>query len=86
MDKQLIKDYSWIVSGSQRLKILNILNKVRTPKEISTETKLKFSNVSDVLTAMVKRNIIECLNPKNHTGRLYKLTKKGEKIKSQISK
>lgn len=85
MNKQLIKDYSWIIAGSQRIKIIRNITKIKTPKEISTETKLKFSNVSDALTAMTKRNIVECLNPKNHLGRLYKLTKKGEQIRKELS-
>jgi hypothetical protein len=85
MDKQLIRDYSWIIGGSQRIKIIKSLTKIKTPKEISLDTELKFSNVSDALTAMTKRKIAECLNPKIHLGRLYKLTKKGELIRKELN-
>ena len=85
MDKALIEDYSWAIAGNQRIKIIKNLTKIKTPKEISIETGLKFSNVSDNLRALTKRKLAVCLNPKNHLGRLYKLTKKGEQIKKELS-
>jgi len=80
MKKELLKDYSWVISGSQRIKIIKSMNKMKTPKEISTGTGIKFSNVSECLNNLVKRKLVKCLNPKNHLGRLYELTEKGKKI------
>jgi len=84
MKKELLKDYSWIMGGSQRVKMIKSLTKVKTPKEISEDTKLKFSNVSDCLSAMRKKGLVKCLNPKSHLGRLYELTAKGKAIQKEF--
>jgi DNA-binding MarR family transcriptional regulator len=84
MKKEQIELYSWIIRGKQRLAIINVLIEPKTPKQISEQTKIKFSNVSDVLRAMVKNGLAKCLNPKNKTGRLYVLTMKGKTYLKKI--
>lgn len=86
MDKEFIKDYSWVKSGSQRIKIIISLIKPMTPKEIQKNTKLKFSNVSDCLKSLNEKKLVICLNPENHLGRLYVLTEEGEKIQNFLLK
>lgn len=85
MQKEEIKLYSWIVKGKQRTAILKVMDKPKTPKQISEQTELKFSNVSDVLRKMSKEGIALCLNPEEKTGRLYTLTSKGKKLREQIA-
>ena len=85
MNKQTTKAYSWIVRGTQRKAIILVLTKPKTPKEISEETKLKFSNVSDVLRAMQEKGLVRCLNPEERMGRLYSLTKKGQALLKEFS-
>ncbi len=81
MDKKSLDLYSWVIRGTQRTAIVKALDRPKTPKQLSQETKLKFSNVSDVLNAMKKKGLVICLNPQEKTGRLYQLTAKGKKIK-----
>ena len=78
------KDYSWVVRGTQRKKIVKSINKPKIPTEIKEDTKLSLNNVSDVLRALRKKRIVKCMNPKQKTGRLYKLTAKGMRIKEMI--
>ncbi len=78
------EDYSWIVRGRQRKKILKVINKAKIPTEIKEETKLSLNNVSDVLREFRKKKIVKCLNPKQKTGRLYKLTPKGMRIREML--
>lgn len=80
------EDYSWVVRGKQRKKILKVINKAKIPTEIKEETKLSLNNVSDVLRDFRKKKIVKLLNPKDKTGRLYKLTPKGMKIKEMLEK
>ncbi|MBI2668709.1 winged helix-turn-helix transcriptional regulator [Candidatus Woesearchaeota archaeon] len=84
MDKELINDYSWILRGKQRRTILKFLNAPKTPTLIMEETKIKVSNVSDVLRAMENYGLAKCLNPKEKQGRLYQLTKKGKKVREML--
>ena len=84
MDKSILKDYSWILRGKQRRIIIKVLDKPKTPTLIKEETKIKVSNVSDVLRDMKKRKLAKCLNPKDKLGRLYELTAIGRKIRKEL--
>ncbi|MGD9276881.1 MAG: ArsR family transcriptional regulator [Candidatus Pacearchaeota archaeon] len=77
-------DYAWVIRGSQKKKIILAMNKPKIPTEIKEETKLGLNNVSDVLREFRKKKLAKCLNPKEKTGRLYKLTPKGMRIKEMI--
>ena len=79
-------DYTWIIRGKQRKKIIKSLNKEKIPTQIKEETKISLNNVSDVLREFKKRKIALCLNPKDKTGRLYKLTPKGMRIRERMEK
>ncbi len=78
------KDYSWILKGKQRRKILKVMDKPMIPTQIKEKTNLSLNNVSDILREFRKRKVAKCLNPKEKTGRLYELTNKGKKLKKQI--
>lgn len=84
MNQRIIELYGWVLRGKQRRIIIKCLEKPKTPTLIKEETKIKVSNVSDVLRAMEKIGIVECLNPKDKMGRLYGLTIAGEKIRKQL--
>ena len=79
-----IDDYSWVIRGSQKKKVMKSLKKAKIPTQIKDETKLSLNNVSDVLREFRKRKLVKCLNPDQRTGRLYELTLKGMKVREQI--
>jgi len=85
MKKEEVKLYSWIIRGSQRVKILQAMEKPRTPTQIKRETKFALNNVSDILRLFVKFKVAKCLNEKEKLGRLYELTEKGRRIKKLLS-
>jgi DNA-binding MarR family transcriptional regulator len=80
----MLEDYSWVIRGSQRRKIMKVMTKPKIPTQIKEDAKLSLNNVSDVLRALRKRKLIECQNPKEKTGRIYKLTTKGMKVRDQL--
>ncbi len=84
MSSKYNNDYSWILRGKQRQKIVKIMDKPKIPTQIKEETNLSLNNVSDVLRLLEKKKLAICLNPKQKTGRLYELTKKGMKIKDAL--
>ncbi len=85
MEKTDVETYSWILRGSQRRKILKAMDKPKTPTIVQEETKIKVSNVSDVLREMEDKGLATCLNPKDKKGRLYTLTKKGFKVREGVA-
>ncbi|MFA5992442.1 MAG: hypothetical protein WC796_01915 [Candidatus Pacearchaeota archaeon] len=84
MNKEEIKLYSWIVRGSQREKIIKIMDKPLTPTQIKRLTGLALNNVSDILRLFVEQKIAKCLNEQEKLGRVYTLTEKGKKIRGEI--
>jgi predicted transcriptional regulator len=78
------KDYSWILKGKQRKKILKVMDKPLIPTQIKEKTDLSLNNVSDILREFRKRELAKCINPKEKTGRLYELTDKGKKLRKQL--
>ncbi|MCH7850096.1 MAG: MarR family transcriptional regulator [Nanoarchaeota archaeon] len=78
------KDYYWVIRGSQKKKIIKVMDKPKIPTEIKEETNLSLNNVSDILQEFKKKKIVKCLNPGEKTGRLYTLTPKGMKIREMV--
>ena len=46
--------------------------------------KITRNNVSDILRELREMDLVTCLNPSEKKGRLYRLTKKGAEIQTQI--
>ena len=85
MSEKYYNDYSWIVRGKQRKKIIKVMDKPKTPTQIKAETNLSLNNVSDILRSFRKKKIARVLNPKEKTGRLYVLESKGKKIRDDVN-
>lgn len=71
---------SYVVRGKTRLDILKALDKPMTPTQISDKLRNHRSTISRTLLEMEKRGLVKCLTPKEKTGRLYNITKKGKDI------
>ena len=81
-----LEDYSWIVRGKQRKAVIKAITyrKPQTPTELAHKSKLSLNHTSRVLSELKKKELAKCLNPKNKTGRLYILTKKGKVVKDKL--
>ncbi len=89
MKKQDLKDYSYIIRGSQRKAVLKVMERIMTPTEIYQQAKkinpkITLNNTSDVLRDLKEHSYAKLLNPQEKVGRLYELTKKGKKVKEEL--
>jgi len=80
------KDYSWVVRGKQRKKVIRVMSKPKIPTEIKEDSELSLNNVSDILRDFKEKKIAKCLNPRAKTGRIYELTPKGMRIREMLEK
>lgn len=55
-----------------------------TPKKVSDKKDIRMEYVSRSLSELSERNLVECLNPEAHKGKLYRITSKGEDVISKI--
>lgn len=84
MNKKIFNHYTWIYRGKQRKAVILALNEAKTPTKIKEETKIKVTNVSDVLRSMSKRKLVIVLNPKDKLARFYQLTKIGKEVRKEF--
>ncbi len=75
-----------IKSSDWRLKVLKILNiGVKMPSEISKESKISYSHISETLTDLENLGLIECKNPNLRKGKIYSITKLGKTILEEVN-
>ena len=74
-----------IKSSEWRLKVLKVLNEnVKMPSELSKETNISTSHISEVIGELEKMKLIECKNPNLRKGKIYSITKLGKEILSEL--
>jgi len=69
-----------VSASGHKLKILSVLNKPKTPKQISNETNLYLSHVSKGLKDLSNIGLVNCLTPELRKGKLYTITERGSEI------
>ena len=80
---------SFIKRGKNRKKVFEILDKPMFPSELSVKIYNKKSNtyfnlVSRALSELKQKNLVEVVNPKDKTGRIYKKTKLGDSVAKKL--
>jgi len=74
------KDISFLKAGKYRIKvILDINNKLKTPKDISKSAEIPMRETSRALGELKNRGFVVVLDESAKKGRIYKLTDKGKK-------
>jgi predicted transcriptional regulator len=80
---------SYVKRGKNRKKVFLALDKAMMPSELvikiyGTNSNTYFNIVSRVLAELTEKGIVEVLNSKERTGRIYQKTKLGDKIYKQL--
>ncbi len=70
-------DVSFVVRSSNRKRVIEALDKPKTPTELSRELGLNLGYMSNLLIELLKRKMIKCLTPEEKRHRFYIRTKKG---------
>ena len=79
-----IELYSWIIRGKQRREILKNISDVQTPTQLSNKSGYSLNHTSRILREFTRKGIVKCLNPKAKTGRIYKITPKGKRVRDEL--
>ena len=79
------KDIKWINWGSQKQAILRAMGKPMMPSRLLREArklnrKISFGDLSSIIRECMGRGIVECLTPRQLTGRIYCLTDYGRQL------
>ena len=77
----------FILRSNYRKKVFSFLTEKPTmPSEIEKALTLRFTHITRELRFLKEKNLIECINPNERVGRLYRLTSSGEKLKKAMQK
>lgn len=79
-----IKELSWIKRGKQRREIIVHIKGIKTPTEIAKDSGYSLNHASRVLNELKKHKLVKLLNPKEKTGRLYRITPTGRIIRDKL--
>lgn len=76
----------FVISSQYRLAIVrNLSEGPATPSRIAEEEDYQISHISNALTALRDRSLVELLVPEERKkGRIYRLTESGERVWEQI--
>ena len=85
MAKKDVEMLSWVKRGKQRRDILIHIKGTQTPTEISKKSGYSLNNTSRVINDLKNKGLLQILNPKEKTGRLYELTQQGKIIRDNLT-
>lgn len=75
----------YILASRYRVAIMQSLSKEpKTPKQLETETNVKFSHISRTLKELADKGVVECLTPALHKQKYYGLTAAGKKAVNEL--
>lgn len=76
-----IDEYAWVKASEYRERVLlSLADKPRPPKDIAEETGYYLSHVSNTLSDLEDRGLVECLTPDRRKGRLWSVTDHGKDV------
>ena len=80
----MIKDIAYLSRGEKKKEVLKILDKPKTPTQISKLLKMHRSSTSKILLQMEKKQFVKCLNPEDRMARYYQATEKALKVLKEL--
>lgn len=78
--------YSFVVRGINRKRTLLHLKSPMTPSQLAISSCVSMSHVSKALRDLKNQGLVECINPQDRVGKIYRRTEEGEGIVTQLEK
>ena len=80
----MISDVAYLTRSEKKKQILQILEKPKTPTQVSKLLKMHRSSASKILLQMEKKQFVKCLNPEDRMARYYQASEKGLKVLKEL--
>ena len=77
---------AYLKKGACRRAVLIAFDRPQTPTELKKKTKVKEDYITRLLREFRKLGLIECLNNSELSGRIYRLTPKGRRLRNILCK
>jgi len=79
--------YAWLKRGNRRREILKVIANSNTPltvNEIKAKVKIAMAQASFTVKELLDKKLIDCMNPNDKIGRLYRINKNGRDLLDEI--
>ena len=79
--------YAWLKRGKRRKEVLKLLVNSQSPmtaNEVKAKLKVALSQASFTIKELSDKKLVECLNPKDKIGRLYKITNESKGLMGEF--
>jgi|TARA_B100001971_G_C18059976_1_gene467396 predicted transcriptional regulator len=79
--------YAWLKRGNRRKEVLKVIASSNTPltvNEIKTKVKIAMAQASFTVKELLNKRLMDCLNPNDKIGKLYKINKSGRDLLNEI--
>lgn len=78
--------YGYVSTSKRRISVITSLKgNPMTPKQVAESTDIRLNHVSNVLSELSEESLVKCVNPDRKRGRVYKLTKIGDKVAEKVA-
>ncbi len=78
--------YGFVKASNYRSSVMIALSETpKTPSDLSEELDLRLSHVSNTLTELSEKGLVECLTENRSKGRIYATTDDGDEIVSYLT-
>lgn len=85
-DEELIEKIAYVLASQHRTNILDYMgNGLYTPKQIGEAIGVRTNHISNLLSQLKKQDLIYCVTPNMHKGKLYSLTDDGKYVLNHIN-
>jgi predicted transcriptional regulator len=74
------ENVSFINSSSYRKRVLEKLDKPKTPSSLSKELNLNKTHISRTLSELMEKKLITCLTPGSRKSKIYLVSENGKEV------
>lgn len=78
------ENFGFILRSNYRKEVFLSIKGPIMPSQIEKNSKLRLTHITRELRYLKERGLIECINPNERIGRLYRLTTKGKNLKNLL--
>lgn len=87
MNDELVIDKAYVEVSGYRTRVLKSCTlEGDIPTNLSKKSGIRTNHISKTLKELKSRGMVICINEDAKKGRVYRLTKKGDKIKNSLDK
>lgn len=82
------RKYAWVRRGKRRQLTLELFNKAVAPltiNDVHKKTRIAISQASETVVELEKAGLLECLNPEDKIGKLYRISQEGKEVITTIT-